>query len=213
MAGEVTSGREAADVTDVSDDDRSHQRSDSVETRPDPKRYESRNVLASHHLSGHYALVMPHPRDRELARLVDERLTDEVLSIVPLATIADTWCDYFAVDHGVPDEDYEPDWWPVEFFYSCVGPDLRHDALLALVERAHGSHRSLSNFGAGPFEDYIDEFDSEQVEWIERNAAFSSSFREALQNMRLSHELSDDLRIRINCAAGFPADCWLKFNP
>ena len=134
-----------------------------------------------------------------------------MLSIVRLETIADAWCDYFAVDHE-PTEDYEPDWWAVEFFYSCVGPDLRHEALLALVERAQGSHRLLSVIGAGPFEDYIDEFDAEQVEWLEHNPASSAPFREALGGMRLSRDLPDDLRTRINRAAGLPQDRWLKFN-
>jgi hypothetical protein len=152
---------------------------------------------------------MPHPRDRELARLVETRASESVLSIAPLEVIADTWCNYFAVDHE-PTADYTPDWWAVEFFYSCVGPELQQDALLALVARARGNHRLLSVIGAGPFEDYIDEFDVAQVEWLERNAASSESFREALAGMRLSRDLSDELRARINRARGFPPNRWLK---
>ena len=160
---------------------------------------------------------MPHPRDRELARLVDEGSVDEVLSIVSLATIADTWCAFQAVDHDWDALDHdasdEPDWWAVGFFYDCVAPDRRRDALLALVASAHGDSRLLSIIGAGPFENYLDEFDLDHIVWIEHNAALSPSFQEALRNMRLSGTLPDDLRIRINRAAGFAPDRWLKFDP
>ena len=157
---------------------------------------------------------MPHPRDRELARLVDEGSLDEVLSIVSFETIADTWCTFHADDHDLDAVDHdlsgEPDWWAVEFFNKCVAPDRRRDALLALVASAHGDPRLVSIIGAGPFEDYLDEFDPDHIEWIEHNAALSSSFQEALCNMRLPQRLPDDLRIRINRAAALPPDRVLR---
>jgi hypothetical protein len=160
---------------------------------------------------------MPHPRDRELARLVDEGSVAEVLSIVPFETIADTWCAFHAVDHDWAAVDHdvsdEPDWWAVEFFDKWVAHDRRRDALLALVASAHGDSGLLSMIGAGPFEDYLDQFDPDHIEWIEHNAALGSSFREALRDMRLPRRLPDDLRVRINRAAGYPPDRWLRFDP
>ena len=164
-----------------------------------------------------YALVMPHPRDYELARLVEEGSVDEVLSIVSLATIADTWCAFHAVDHDWDavghDVSDEPDWWAVEFILDGVTPDLRQDTLLALVASAHGDSRVLSVIGAGPFEDYLDAFDPDHIEWIEHNSSLSSSFQEALRNMRVSEALPDNLRIRINCAAGLAPDRRMQFDP
>lgn len=160
---------------------------------------------------------MAHPRDRELARLVDEGTVDEVLSIVSVRTIADTWCRFNSVDHEWDAVDHdvcdEPDWWAVQFLYECVEPDRRQEFLLALVESSLGDDRVLSIIGAGPFEDWLDEFDTDHVDWIERNAAISPSFQQALSSMHLARSLPDDLRIRINRAAGFAEDRWLRDNP
>lgn len=81
------------------------------------------------------------------------------------------------------------------------------------MERALGNDRVLSVIGAGPFEDWLDAFDPDHVEWIERQAVRCTSFQQALCSMRLSRELPDDLRIRINRAAGSSEDRWLKYDP
>jgi ketosteroid isomerase-like protein len=97
----------------------------------------------------------------------------------------------------------------MEFYFRCLGElpqSWRREFIVELVDRARGDQRLLSVIGAGPFEDYIDQFDVEDVEWLERNADLNASFRTAMKNMYLSFGLPGDLRRRINRAAGHPLD-------
>lgn len=140
-----------------------------------------------------------------------------MLRIVSLDEIAAAWCAYVRVDYaqraagGAPNE---PEWWAVEFVLTLLPPVrcLQRDLLVALVSHAAGDGHVLDAIGAGPFEDVL-AFDDDTVTWIESQAAESEPFRAALRAMNLPHRLSDDLRLRVNRAAGVPRERWLKFRP
>jgi hypothetical protein len=88
----------------------------------------------------------------QLQELLDDFRVDELLALVTLEEIADSWCRYQGRPHinGVEDED--PDWWAVELLMdSCFLSDEQRlrSTLDLLLERAE-DEGAFGAFAAGP---------------------------------------------------------------
>ncbi len=55
---------------------------------------------------------------RTLQTLVDEGRVDELLSLVPVEAVIETWLRYHRMEEHPDDSDDDPDWWAVELWMS-----------------------------------------------------------------------------------------------
>jgi Family of unknown function (DUF6869) len=131
----------------------------------------------------------------DLDALIDEERIDEVLQIVTLTEVAETWIRYQR-------EQQESDWWAVSLWLSqgWWSDEARvRDGLLRLVNVAE-SDEDFATIGAGPLEVFVSD-DESRVRWIERHAPDSPRLRRALANV-WAWELPDKLFWRVERAAG-----------
>src|SRR3954454_9973028 len=133
---------------------------------------------------------------------------DELLALVPLDTVAATWCRYTersiaARADRLPDDD--PDWWAVNFFLCRAfwrDGDLQRRGLLALV-RATVDERVLGCIGAGPLEDFISD-NEEDLLWLEEQARENESLRIALRHVWADTYVTRATMERLDAAAARP---------
>jgi hypothetical protein len=145
------------------------------------------------------------PDSKRLEELILYGKVDEALSLVTLEEIADAWCRYQTRPHVVGVDDDDPDWWAVELL--MVGgfwsDELRVRAVLdLLVDRAQDDD-VIEVVGAGPLEDFVKDYDEDRLVWIERRAASSARFRQALAHVWI-WSLEPDVFARVERAAGVP---------
>ena len=106
--------------------------------------------------------------------------TSTVLAIRSPTEIAEAWWRSRRSRNRGSDED--SDWWAVEFVLGCWRwPDVAERVILNLVRLAQ-DEAELAFVGAGPIEDYI-VAEERRVSWLERNAAESEAFKEALRSV------------------------------
>ncbi len=136
-----------------------------------------------------------------LQTLVDEGRVDELLGLVPVGTVTETWLRYHGVEERADDSDDDPDWWAVELWMSPAwwSDEQRvREGLLRLIEAADDD--ALSVVAAGPLEVFLCD-DPSRLQWIERQARRSEKFRRALAQVRVS-ELPSGAFARLERAAG-----------
>jgi hypothetical protein len=145
------------------------------------------------------------PDPKRLEQLMDEFRVDEPLALVTLEEIADAWCRYQTRPHidGVEDED--PDWWAVELLMDSTfeSDEARVRAVLDLILDRADQEEVFGVFAAGPLEDFVKDCDEDRLVWIEKRAAESSRFREALQRIWI-WPLPPEVFERVERAAGAP---------
>ena len=131
---------------------------------------------------------------------------DELLALVPLDTVAVTWCRYTersvaAGADGVPDDD--PDWWAINFFlsraFSWHDGDLQRRGLLALV-RATVNERVLGCIGA-QLEDFVSDNEDDLL-WLDNHE--NESLRIALRHVWADTYVTHATMERLDAAAGQP---------
>jgi uncharacterized protein DUF6869 len=148
------------------------------------------------------------PDPQRLQRLLDDFKVDELLSLVTLEEIADAWCRYQTRTHISGVEDDDRDWWAVELLLDStfLSDEARRRATLDLIlERAVGEE-VFGVFAAGPLEDFVagcEDDGDDRLDWIERRAAASPRFREALLGIH-AWSLPPEIFERLECAAGAP---------
>jgi hypothetical protein len=139
---------------------------------------------------------------RELEELIMEGQIARLLSVVTLEEVADAWCSYHTRTHFPGVEDDDSDWWAVDLLLDGEfwSDELRVRTVInLLVERARDD-RVLAVVGAGPLEDFISD-DEDRLIWIERRAAASARFRDALRHVWIS-KLGPNVFARVERAAG-----------
>jgi hypothetical protein len=145
------------------------------------------------------------PDPKRLEQLMDEFRVDEPLALVTLEEIADAWCRYQTRPHidGVEDED--PDWWAVELLMDSTfeSDEARVRAVLDLILDRADQEEVFGVFAAGPLEEFVKDCDEDRLVWIEKRAAESSRFREALQRIWI-WPLPPEVFERVERAAGAP---------
>ncbi len=138
---------------------------------------------------------------RTLQALVDEGRVDELLNLVPVEAVTETWLRYHRLEQHPADSDDDPDWWTVELWMSPAwwSEEQRvREGLLRLIEAADGD--ALSFVAAGPLEVFIAD-DASRLDWIEQQARRSEKFRRALAQVWV-WELPTDAFARVERAAG-----------
>ena len=115
--------------------------------------------------------------------------------------MTETWLRYHTRPSHPEEPDDDPDWWAVELWLSSAWweDDRRvREGLLRLIEVADGE--ALSDVAAGPLEVFVSD-DPSRLRWIERQAARSEKFRQALTQV-WAWELPSDSFLRLERAAG-----------
>jgi hypothetical protein len=131
----------------------------------------------------------------------DDGRIDEILQVVTPQQIAETWVRYNRSPPR-PDEPDGSDWWAIYLWQSWQWweDEARvRDGLLHLVDAAE-TDDDLAFIRAGPLEVFISDDDS-RVERIERHAAGSTRFRQALAHVWV-WELPDKMFWRVQRASG-----------
>ncbi len=140
---------------------------------------------------------------RRLQALVDEGAIDELLGIVSVDVVTETWLRYHATESHPDDSDDDPDWWAVELWLSAewwADEQRVREGLLRLVEAA--DQEALSVVAAGPLEVFVS-VDASRLHWIEQQAARSEKFRRALTQV-WAWDLPAESFVRLERAAGTP---------
>jgi hypothetical protein len=148
------------------------------------------------------------PSPERLEALVDEEKVAEVLALVSLDSIAETWCRYTRRTPTGARSHSDDDWWAIELWMTKAwwdDPARVRDGLLALVHAAQDDDDLLNCVGAGPLENYLAD-DENTLRWVEAQAAKSAAFRKALASVWVWGELDDSAASRIEAAAGVPLD-------
>ncbi len=131
---------------------------------------------------------------------------EEVFALVTLEEIAEAWCRYQLRPHPHGAEDDDPDWWAVQLVMDAdfwSGEARIRSVITLLVERADGDE-VLGVVGAGPLEDFVKRYNDDRLAWIERSAAESPRFRQALRNVWIWRAAPPDVFARVERAAGAP---------
>ena len=127
--------------------------------------------------------------------LLEELRVDEVLKIVAPQEVAETWMRYQS-------DPVESDFWAVSLWMErtwWADEDRVRDGILRLVDLAV-SEQDYCDIGASVLEDFATD-DESRLHWIERQAAASDDFRQALECMWV-WRLPDKAFRRLERAAG-----------
>ena len=124
-----------------------------------------------------------------------------------LDEVVEAWLRYQERSHEADDSD----WWAVEYLYEVEEEDERRRIIEALVERA-STDEQLANVAAGPLEAVVVD-DPSRLHWIERRAAASNRFREALRMIWVSGTWTQKGYERLRQAAGFSGDEHFALRP
>jgi uncharacterized protein DUF6869 len=146
------------------------------------------------------------PDPRRLQQLLDDFKVDELLSLVTLEEIADAWCSYQTRTHISGVEDDDRDWWAVELLLDStfLSDETRRRATLELILERANAEEVFGVFAAGPLEDFVagcEGTGDDRLDWIERRAAASPRFREALRRIH-AWSLPPEIFERLERAAG-----------
>ena len=139
---------------------------------------------------------------RKLEELVLDGQVAELLTLVTLEQVAAAWCGYHTRTHLSGVEDDDPDWWAVfllqggEFW----SDELRVRTVIDLLVELAPDDRVLGGVGAGPLEDFISD-NEDRLVWIERRAAASARFKEALRHVWI-WSLGPNVLARVERAVG-----------
>jgi hypothetical protein len=131
--------------------------------------------------------------------LASEGRVDELLQVVTLQEVAETWIRYH---HGDSRGEFDPDWWAVYLWLSSEWWDDEarvRDGLLRLIDAAE-TDEDFANIGAGPLEVFVSD-DESRMHWIERQAPGSPGLREAVAHV-WAWNLPDKMFRRLERAAG-----------
>jgi hypothetical protein len=139
---------------------------------------------------------------RKLEELILDGQVDELLTLVTLEQVAAAWCGYQTRTHFPGVEDDDPDWWAVfllqdgEFW----SDELRVRTVIDLLVERAPDDTALAAVGAGPLEDFISD-NEDRLVWIERRAAASVRFREAVRHVWI-WSLGPNVLARVERAVG-----------
>ena len=139
---------------------------------------------------------------RKLEELILDGQVDELLTLVALEQVAAAWCGYCARTHLPGVEDDDPDWWAVFLlqdgeFWSY---ELRVRTVIDLLVELAPDDKVLGAVGAGPLENFISD-NEDRLVWIERRAAASARFKEALRHVWI-WSLGPNVLARVERAVG-----------
>ncbi|HET6949514.1 MAG TPA: hypothetical protein VFI47_04005 [Acidimicrobiales bacterium] len=135
---------------------------------------------------------MAHP---DLDALVEDERIDELVQVVTAQEIAETWMRYQR-------QEQEADWWAVSLWMSdtwWMDEARVRDGILRLVDLAV-SEEDYSIISAAVLEVFATD-DESRLHWIERQAASSEDFRQAMRDMWV-WRLPDRAFRRVERAAG-----------
>jgi hypothetical protein len=139
---------------------------------------------------------------RKLEELILDGQVAKLLSLVTLEQVAAAWCGYCTRTHLSGVEDDDPDWWAV--FLLQVGEfwsdELRVRTVIDLLVELAPDDKVLGAVGAGPLEDFISD-NEDRLVWIERRAAVSARFKEALRHVWI-WSLGPNVLARVERAVG-----------
>ena len=139
---------------------------------------------------------------RKLEDLILDGQVDELLTLVTLEQVAAAWCGYHARTHVPGVEDDDPDRWAVFLLQDgeFSSDELRVRTVIDLLVERAPDDRVLGGVGAGPLEDFISD-NEDRLVWIERRAAASARFREALRHVWI-WSLGPSVLARVERAVG-----------